>query len=76
MAGRSKWANIKHRKGAQDAKRGKIFTRLIREIAIAEKLGGADLAAYLFNQLGMISYAIGAADISEAVLARLSEQSH
>ncbi len=45
MAGHSKWANIKHRKGAQDAKRGKIFTRLIREITIAAKLGGADSAA-------------------------------
>lgn len=45
MAGHSKWANIKHRKGAQDAKRGKVFTRLIREITIAAKLGGADSAA-------------------------------
>mgnify|MGYP001245371848 CR=1 FL=1 len=42
MAGHSKWANIKHRKGAQDAKRGKIFTKLIREITIAAKLGGPD----------------------------------
>lgn len=40
MAGHSKWANIKHRKGAQDAKRGRIFTRLIREIAIAARSGG------------------------------------
>lgn len=40
MAGHSKWANIKHRKAAQDAKRGKIFTRLIREITIAARLGG------------------------------------
>lgn len=44
MAGHSKWANIKHRKAAQDAKRGKIFTRLIREITIAARLGGADAA--------------------------------
>ncbi len=43
MAGHSKWANIKHRKGAQDAKRGKIFTKLIKEITIAAKIGGADL---------------------------------
>ncbi len=43
MAGHSKWKNIQHRKGAQDAKRGKIFTRLIREITIAAK-GGADPA--------------------------------
>ncbi len=40
MAGHSKWANIKHRKGAQDAKRGKIFTKLIREITVAAKQGG------------------------------------
>lgn len=45
MAGHSKWANIRHRKGRQDAKRGKIFTRLIREITIAAKLGGGDTAA-------------------------------
>jgi len=42
MAGHSKWANIKHRKGAQDKKRGKIFTRVIREINIAAKEGGPD----------------------------------
>ena len=42
MAGHSKWANIKRRKGAQDAKRGKIFTKLLREITIAVKQGGAD----------------------------------
>ncbi|MFT5427188.1 MAG: YebC/PmpR family DNA-binding regulatory protein [Gammaproteobacteria bacterium] len=42
MAGHSKWANIQHRKGKQDAKRGKLFTRLIREITIAAKLGGGD----------------------------------
>ena len=42
MAGHSKWANIKHRKAAQDAKRGKIFTRLIREITVAARMGGGD----------------------------------
>jgi YebC/PmpR family DNA-binding regulatory protein len=42
MAGHSKWANIKHRKAATDAKRGKIFTRLIREITVASRLGGGD----------------------------------
>jgi len=42
MAGHSKWANIQHRKGRQDEKRGKIFTRLIKEITVAAKLGGAD----------------------------------
>ena len=40
MAGHSKWANIKHRKAAQDAKRGKIFTKLIRELVVAAKQGG------------------------------------
>lgn len=40
MAGHSKWANIKHRKAAQDAKRGKVFTKLIRELTVAAKLGG------------------------------------
>ena len=42
MAGHSKWANIKHRKGAQDARRGKIFTKLIKEITVAAKIGGGD----------------------------------
>ncbi|MBD3652824.1 YebC/PmpR family DNA-binding transcriptional regulator [Kangiella sp.] len=42
MAGHSKWANIKHRKAAQDAKRGKIFTKLIRELVVAAKEGGGD----------------------------------
>jgi len=45
MAGHSKWANIKFRKGAQDARRGKIFTKLIREITIAARAGGGDLAS-------------------------------
>lgn len=42
MSGHSKWASIKHKKGALDAKRGRIFTRLIREITVAAKLGGGD----------------------------------
>jgi YebC/PmpR family DNA-binding regulatory protein len=42
MAGHSKWANIKHKKAATDAKRGKIFTRLIREITVAARMGGGD----------------------------------
>ena len=45
MAGHSKWANIQHRKGAQDKKRGKLFTKLIREITIAARLGGGDLTS-------------------------------
>ena len=43
MAGHSKWANIQHRKGAQDKKRGKLFTKLIREITIAARMGGGDM---------------------------------
>ena len=42
MAGHSKWANIQHRKGRQDKKRGKLFTKLIREITVAARIGGAD----------------------------------
>jgi YebC/PmpR family DNA-binding regulatory protein len=45
MAGHSKWANIQHRKGAQDKKRGKLFTKLIREITIAARMGGGDAAS-------------------------------
>jgi YebC/PmpR family DNA-binding regulatory protein len=45
MAGHSKWANIKHRKGAVDAKRGKIFTKLIKEITVAARMGGGDINA-------------------------------
>tara|TARA_B100000963_G_scaffold361579_1_gene397844 strand:- start:710 stop:1465 length:756 start_codon:yes stop_codon:yes gene_type:complete len=43
MAGHSKWANIKHRKGAQDAKRGKVFTKIIKEITVSVKVGGSDI---------------------------------
>jgi YebC/PmpR family DNA-binding regulatory protein len=45
MAGHSKWANIQHRKNTQDAKRGKLFTRLIREITTAARMGGADIGS-------------------------------
>jgi YebC/PmpR family DNA-binding regulatory protein len=45
MAGHSKWANIQHRKGRQDKKRGKLFTKLIREITVAARVGGGDIAA-------------------------------
>jgi len=45
MAGHSKWANIQHRKGAQDAKRGKLFTKLIREITVSARMGGGDAAS-------------------------------
>jgi transcriptional/translational regulatory protein YebC/TACO1 len=43
MAGHSKWANIQHRKGRQDEKRGKIWTRIIREITVAARQGGPDI---------------------------------
>lgn len=45
MSGHSKWANIKHRKGAADARRGKVFTKLIKEITLAARLGGGDATA-------------------------------
>ncbi|MCK4838124.1 MAG: YebC/PmpR family DNA-binding transcriptional regulator [Desulfobulbaceae bacterium] len=45
MSGHSKWANIKHKKGAADAKRGKVFTKLIKEITVAARMGGGDPAA-------------------------------
>jgi YebC/PmpR family DNA-binding regulatory protein len=45
MAGHSKWANIQHRKNAQDAKRGKLFTKLIREITVAARMGDPDPAS-------------------------------
>ncbi|MDE3011106.1 MAG: YebC/PmpR family DNA-binding transcriptional regulator [Pseudomonadota bacterium] len=45
MAGHSKWANIKHKKAATDAKRGKIFTRLIKEITVSARIGGGDVAS-------------------------------
>ena len=43
MAGHSKWANIQHRKGRQDAKRGKVFTKIIKEITVAARLGGGEV---------------------------------
>ena len=45
MAGHSKWANIRHRKGAQDKKRGKIFTKIIKEITISARLGGGEISS-------------------------------
>lgn len=53
MAGHSKWANIQHRKKAQDAKRGKLFGRLIREITVAARMGRADLGANARLRLAM-----------------------
>ena len=45
MSGHSKWSTIKHKKGAADAKRGKVFTKLIKEIMVAARMGGADASA-------------------------------
>src|SRR5262245_65718510 len=45
MSGHSKWSTIKHKKAAKDAKRGKLFTKLIKEITVAAKLGGGDINA-------------------------------
>lgn len=59
MAGHSKWANIKHKKAATDAKRGKIFTRLIKEITVAARLGGGDPSTNPRLRLG-IDKALGA----------------
>ena len=53
MAGHSKWANIQHRKGAQDKKRGKVFTKLIRAITIAARMGGGDLSTNPHLRLAM-----------------------
>ena len=60
MAGHSKWANIRHRKGRQDAKRGKIFTRVIKEITVAARLGGADPGTNPRLRLAMDKLPIGA----------------
>ena len=53
MAGHSKWANIQHRKKAQDARRGKLFTKLIREVTIAAREGGGDPGANARLRLAM-----------------------
>ena len=47
MSGHSKWSSIKHKKGAADAKRGKIFTKIIKEISVAARLGGGDIDAMM-----------------------------
>ena len=51
MAGHSKWANIQHRKGRQDEKRGRIWTRIIREIMVAARQGGGDYTLSLHDAL-------------------------
>ena len=53
MAGHSKWANIQHRKKAQDNKRGKVFTKIIREITVAVRLGGPDITSNSRLRLAM-----------------------
>ena len=66
MAGHSKWANIQHRKGRQDAKRGKIFTRLIKEITVAARMGGGLFAA--------LSLLVGGIGIMNITLVSVSER--
>ena len=56
MAGHSKWANIQHRKKAQDSKRGKVFTKIIREITVAVKLAGPDTVSYTHLTLPTTEY--------------------
>src|SRR5476649_1010326 len=68
MAGHSKWANIQHRKGAQDAKRGKLFTKFIREITVASRMGGGDPNSNPRLRLG-IDKAL-AANMSKDVITR------
>ena len=58
MSGHSKWANIKHKKGAADARRGKIFTKLIKEITVAARMGGGDI-----NSNPRLRAAVGAAKV-------------
>ena len=59
MAGHSKWANTKHRKAAQDAKRGKIFTKIIRELVTAARLGGDPQSRLALRQLCAASFSGG-----------------
>src|SRR3990170_3471135 len=59
MAGHSKWANIQHRKGKQDAKRGKLFTKLIREITVAAKMGAGGNVAENVEEIRYEGYGPG-----------------
>src|SRR6266567_3875098 len=63
MAGHSKWANIKHRKAATDAKRGKIFSRLIREITVAAKLGAGAQEGVNYEEMRYEGYGINGAAV-------------
>ena len=64
MAGHSKWANIQHRKGRQDAKRGKIFTKVVREITVSARLGGPDPDANPRLRAAIILGAVGVAIVT------------
>ena len=90
MAGHSKWANIKHRKAAQDAKRGKLFTKLIRELTVAAKQGGGlvednprlrsavdkALAANMTRDTIDRAIARGAGDVDQGVLEELTYEGY
>ena len=72
MAGHSKWANIQHRKGAQDKKRGKLFSKLNREIMVAAKMGDPDPASNPRLRLeAMVRYSQGNTVASDAALREL-----
>ena len=58
MAGHSKWANIKHKKAATDAKRGKIWTRLIKEITVAARMGGGDKPLKVLQGVPILSHVL------------------
>ena len=80
MAGHSKWATIKHKKGAADAKRGRIFTRIIKEISVAARAGGgafvtAAVLAFIALRLfrGALHSLAEAAQLYEAALIQLEE---
>ena len=73
MAGHSKWANIKHRKAAQDAKRGKIFTKIAKEITVAAKMGGGDPDAQPVRALGNLVAARSRGHAHRNHIARLGQ---
>ena len=72
MAGHSKWHNIQHRKGAQDAKRGKVFTKLIKEIVVAAKMGGGVIDMNRLKEKNIVTAAICQSKTTGGVLASVA----
>jgi len=68
MAGHSKWANIQHRKGRQDAKRGKVFTKIIKEITVSARLGGGEVN---FNPRLRAAVALAKEEICHKTISRV-----